>query len=311
MNKLIFDIGATNTKFALMSDVEGEILKKGSLLTNYLSKEAYINTMYELAKEYIIEADEIAISTNGRMKQDDITYRAYTQKILENFNLKEEVEKKFNLPVKIINDGYAAALGEWWMGAGEQTNNVLVLVLGSGLGGGLILNGELYKGSKKNSTAVFNMINGFTNGNHNFVGINTAFTFLLYKLSMVKQISMEEMTGEKFFQFVEEKDSYALKFLNDYCEDIAAIAYNAQNLLDLDKVVLTGGLANRDIIIDGVNKKLKNIYNNYFDSSLGEIADNMLFDKRDINVEVVKGKLTQNANFYGAYLTLYHKSFNE
>ena len=64
-----------------------------------------------------------------------------------NVNLKEWVEKQFNLSVKVDNDANCATLAEWSLGKGRGKTNLLLLTLGTGIGGGLILNNQLYRGS--------------------------------------------------------------------------------------------------------------------------------------------------------------------
>jgi glucokinase len=65
---------------------------------------------------------------------------------LDNFDLVAHARKRFGLPVGIENDGNAAALAEWRFGAGRGTENLVMLVLGTGVGGGLVLDGHLYRG---------------------------------------------------------------------------------------------------------------------------------------------------------------------
>ncbi|MHB1405906.1 MAG: ROK family glucokinase [Desulfitobacteriaceae bacterium] len=60
--------------------------------------------------------------------------------------LKEELERMWNVPVMVENDANAAALGEMWIGAGKGASNLICLTLGTGVGGGVIINGDIYHG---------------------------------------------------------------------------------------------------------------------------------------------------------------------
>lgn len=64
-----------------------------------------------------------------------------------NFPLRDVVSGATGLPVKIDNDANCATLGEWWLGAAAGANNVIGMTIGTGIGGGIILNGRLYHGS--------------------------------------------------------------------------------------------------------------------------------------------------------------------
>jgi glucokinase len=65
----------------------------------------------------------------------------------ENYPVRDEIEKRLGAPVILENDANAAALGEKWMGAGRDTNDFILLTLGTGIGGGIIINGNILRGS--------------------------------------------------------------------------------------------------------------------------------------------------------------------
>lgn len=306
MNKLVFDIGGTNTKFALMS-TDGEILAREKVPTVYTSVGGYFDNMVRILMKYKHLGDEIAISTNGRMCRDRNTYRAYTMKLLQGINLKKEMEARTGLPVTVLNDGFSAALGEWWKGAGQGTGNLLVVVLGSGLGSGLVLNGKLYQGSKLNAAMMFGMVSSYSGDKYDLIGLTTAFTLLLYQVSAAKQIPVEEMTGPKFFELVAEGDPSAIRLLDQYCEAIAGVIFNSAMLLDLDGIVVTGGLSAQDIIIEMINRKLKEIPQEVMQGEVAAALEMAAVDMNDFQVQVKKGELALDANVYGALYYLLHK----
>jgi glucokinase len=65
---------------------------------------------------------------------------------LRHFDLRAHGREQFGLPIGVENDGNAAAYAEWRFGAGRGTSNLVMLTLGTGVGGGLILDGDLYRG---------------------------------------------------------------------------------------------------------------------------------------------------------------------
>jgi glucokinase len=66
---------------------------------------------------------------------------------LEGIDFRDHMSERFSLPVAIDNDANAAAIAEWKVGAGRGTRNLVLLTLGTGIGGGLILDGKPYRGS--------------------------------------------------------------------------------------------------------------------------------------------------------------------
>jgi predicted NBD/HSP70 family sugar kinase len=297
MGKYLIDIGATNTKFAV-ADEEGKLQLRRQVPTVYTSKEAYFENLRALIAEHPGMGDGIAVSTNGRMDMEGNSYRAYTMRVLRGVNLKTELEGRTGLPVSVLNDGFSAALGEWWKGAGQGSQNCLTIVLGSGMGGGLILNGQLYQGGRRNAAMVFFMLNGFDGLGCEFLSSN--FSMLLYRLAAEKKLPMTEMTGERFFDFTAAGDPMARALLDKYNTDVALAAYNAAMILDLDCVIVSGGLSARDEIIMGINQKLMDIPTLAFAGIKKDSLENILIDERDIRVQVKKGELGLDANLYGA-----------
>ncbi len=306
MDKLIFDIGATNTKFALMS-TDGVILAREKVPTNYQSTDAYLQNIVEIVNRYRDRGDEIAISTNGRMCPDGNTYRAYTMRFLQGVNLKEELEHRTGFPVTVINDGFSAALGEWWKGAGQGYRNLLVIVLGSGMGAGIILDGKLYQGTKLNAAMVFGMLTSYSTDHCDLSGLTTSFALLLYQLSAIKQIPMEELTGQRFFDFVSEGDPDAIRMLDSYSESIATIIYNSTLLLDPDRVIITGGLSTQNILMENINRKLQELPAKAIQGQVAGLLEMVAADSSDFFIQATQGSFALDSNLYGALYQLLNK----
>lgn len=303
MRKLIYDVGATNLKFAWMTD-EGVILLKRSVPTPRESLEAYLAAFEALAEGCAEDTDGIGVSTNGRMAPDGVTYKAYTMSFLTGINLKAELEKRMHLPVTVENDGYAAAIGEWWKGAARGCGNVVGIVLGSGMGGGLVLEGRPYRGSRRNGAMNFGQLTSSDPANEKYLvsGLETSFMMTLFKTCMAKQLPPISVTGEQFFDLIAAGDPAASMMLAQYCRAIAVTAYNDALLLDPDMVVVTGGLSERDAVIDGINRALEQIPRHCFEFQGMDLLSglNIDVDWDDFNVRVVKGELGRDANLYGA-----------
>ena len=309
MRKLVYDVGASNIKFAWMTD-EGEILEKKKMPTPRENLEAYFAAFEELAEGCLEGTDGIGVSTNGRMKPDGVTYKAYTMDFLTGINLKEELEKRMHLPVTVENDGYAATIGEWWKGAARGKKNVVGIVLGSGMGGGLILEGKPYRGSRRNGAMNFCQLTSSDpeKGKYLISGLETSFVLTMVMTCMAKQMPPMSITGEQFFEILESGDPVASALFTRYCRAIAVTAYNDALLLDPDMVVVTGGLSERDVVIDEVNKALMEIPQHFAEFQGMDMlkAQSIGIDVDDFMIHVTKGTLGQDANLYGAlYCALY------
>ena len=146
------DIGGTNTKYGLVNH-RGEILEKGKLKTDdYPLVDDFINALYD-------EVSPLIMKHCGQRQFDGIGVGApnanyYTGTIEQAPNLHwkgivpfaELMTKKFGVPCKMTNDANAAALGEMMFGAARGMKDFIMITLGTGVGSGIISNGQLIYG---------------------------------------------------------------------------------------------------------------------------------------------------------------------
>lgn len=302
MNKLVYDIGGSNIKFALMT-AEGDILERRRLPTPKDSLESCFDALVSLSDGLLDRADGIAVSTNGRMFPDGETYRAYTSDFLIGVNLRTELEKRLGLPVAVENDGVAATVGEWWKGAARGADTVLGIVLGSGMGGGAVVNGRPMRGAKNNSAMVFGMLSASdtAKGTYSASCLDTVFPLLPYKLAAAKGLKPGTVSGEEFFQYVDSGDPVAKALLTPYCRAAAVVIFNSALLLDPDCVVVTGGLARQPALIAGIRQSLGEIQEGCLDFPGIDLTQiGVAVEKDDFAVDLRAGELCLDANLYGA-----------
>ncbi|WP_027293255.1 ROK family glucokinase [Robinsoniella sp. KNHs210] len=155
MKKYCFgiDIGGTSVKCGLF-DVKGEVLDKWEIKTR--TENNGINIIPDVAGainnkilEKQLEREDIAgvgIGVPGPVNEaGDILCAVNLH--WGYVNLVEQMEKMIGLPVKAGNDANVAALGEMWKGGGAGYHNVVMVTLGTGVGGGIIINGQIVTGS--------------------------------------------------------------------------------------------------------------------------------------------------------------------
>ena len=144
------DIGGTNIKFGVVDD-EYHLLNTCSIPTNsQRTIEEIMNSIVEKAKEIRREYafDRIGIGTPGDIDSEKgICIRAnnlpYNHTPIVSF-----ISAAMNLPVWIANDATAALYGELYAGAGKAYQNIMMITLGTGVGGGIAINGQPYLGTK-------------------------------------------------------------------------------------------------------------------------------------------------------------------
>lgn len=145
------DFGATYVKLARL-DLKGKIIRKAFFPTaSFKSRESLILKMIEEAN-HLIGKDRksilgLGIGVPGQVDyQKGIIYNLTNVKGWRKAALKDIMRKRLGLPVYIDNDAQVAALGEMEWGAARGYKNIVCITLGSGVGGGVIIDGELYHG---------------------------------------------------------------------------------------------------------------------------------------------------------------------
>lgn len=148
------DLGGTSVKFAILTQ-EGEIQEKWSIKTNILDEGSHI-------VPDIIDSIHHHLETHGMTKDDfagigmgspgvvnselGTVVGAYNLNWKTVQEVKKQIESALGMPFFIDNDANVAALGEQWVGAGENNPNVVFMTLGTGVGGGVVADGQLLHG---------------------------------------------------------------------------------------------------------------------------------------------------------------------
>jgi len=147
------DIGGTTVKLGLFT-VDGELLDKWEIPTRKEEGGKYI--LSDVAAQYDeklslrgLTKDDVVgvgIGVPGPVKEDGTVVRCVNLG-WGIFNVEEEFEKIYGLPVKVGNDANMAALGELWQGGGKGYSSIVMVTLGTGVGGGIIINGKMLAGA--------------------------------------------------------------------------------------------------------------------------------------------------------------------
>ena len=149
MNILAIDIGGTMIKYGLVSS-DGEILSTDKIETEAeKGLENILNKIDNIFKRYK-ENNPVGIAVSGTGQINGMIGKVIGgNPIIPNWigtNLVKILEEKYNLPAVLENDVNCVALGEKWIGAGKDLSNFICLTIGTGIGGGIILNNQLFRG---------------------------------------------------------------------------------------------------------------------------------------------------------------------
>jgi glucokinase len=141
------DLGGTKILAGVVTR-EGEIVRRHERMTSLESQEALIADL-EAAISKLLGDDVGAIGLGVPGPLDLVAGRTYDMVNLpfHDFPLRDHMARRFDLPVGLDNDANAAAIAEWRVGAGRGTDDMVMLTLGTGLGGGVISQGRPFRGA--------------------------------------------------------------------------------------------------------------------------------------------------------------------
>ena len=266
MKYLVLDVGGTAIKYALMTE-KLEFLEKGKIKTPRDSIENFIDNIGNIYDKYKNDIEGMALSIPGILDSD--TGYMYTGGSLEyntDKNMLKMLGERCKTKIAIENDGKCAALAELWKGNLQECENGVVILLGTGVGGGIIKDKKLYKGKHffaGEFSFIAGNINVMSNNDKEWWGSLNGLDGLLDDFVKVKNLNRNEIDGIKFFEYANNDDKDALEILNKFTYKTALAIINLQCILDADKYLIGGGISEQDILIKYIKKNIDDYHSQF------------------------------------------------
>jgi len=287
---LALDLGGTQLKIGIVDD-KANILNKW--IKDISDRKNIFNLLYETIEEHL-DVDGIAISFPGVVNYKTgttIVAGAYGT-LFNDFPLAKYLEEKYHKKVAVDNDAKCAINAEIWAGALKDTNNGLIYVIGTNIGGGIAINHEVYRGSTFAAGELsypMEILNGdLSNDNVCVKGLTTPQLLLAYKQK--KNINID-ITGENFFKLIDEKEKAALEVLDEFCKRTCYYIYNLQCFIDVEKVCIGGGISGQDSLLDCLNKNMDLLYERSKDLKNRPIIERCMYSNDANLIGAVKNYL--------------------
>ncbi|MGO2238120.1 MAG: ROK family protein [Lactobacillus helveticus] len=278
MNLAAIDIGGTTIKIATWKD--GKLQNKHAVDTPQDLETFYTVLTDEVNKiKEDTKIEGVAISSPGAVNQKTgIIGGTSALPYIHNFKIVDELEKRFGLPVSIENDANSAALGELAEGAGKGSDSMAFFVIGTGIGGAIIINQKVW------TVLISSAVNLAT-----WVLDTKSLSELASPVAMANRYN--ERTGKKLdgktvFALADEDDPVASDERQTLIHSLALAIYNVQQSFDPEKIVIGGGISNNPKLIPLLNQEIDHIRNQVNPSS--------------IKPEIVLCSLKSDANLRGA-----------
>lgn len=257
MNILCFDIGGTQIKSMIKNENEEiELLniksraKDGALLV----KDDIFASIHQLKEKYEIHG--IAISTAGMVdpKTQTIAYANDNFKGYIGFDWKKLIEDEFKLNAVVENDVKSAALGEYYYGAGKGYDSMFALTVGTGIGGALIIDGQIYRGASGQAGEI-----GYLPMKDNIFEKISSTTALINR---AKDLYPEKnySNGIEIFESIDKNEPEAVELIDYMTENLARGIANIMLIVSPSIILIGGGISEqKDKFLDPIRQKVKNL----------------------------------------------------
>lgn len=277
----LVDIGGTSIKFAVMKDDQLEKLEP--VKTPQTLEEFYqvlTNKVDSMKAQYQITG--VGISSPGAVnKKTGVVEGASAIPYIHNFEIQQALSKRFGLPVSMENDANCAALAELDSGAGRDVSSLLFLIIGTGVGGSVIINHQIWHGAH-----LFGGEFGFTLVDDKSTLSNLATSVGVAQRYNANSKPITNYSGKEVFDLADHGDARAQKEVQTMYYSLAKGIYNLQYSFDPELIVLGGAVSNNSHLIPEVNKEIEKI------RKVVKIAS--------IKPEIVPCHYTDEANLRGA-----------
>lgn len=172
------------------------------------------------------------------------------------------MQERFQLPVGVVNDGNAAAIAEWKVGAGRHTSNLVMLTLGTGVGGGLILDGKPYRGSMGAGAELGHMVvlhdgppcHGNCTGHGHLEALASGYAASL----RAREWLGRDMDARELVDIARGGDKKARDCLSHIGEQLGSALGSLVNIFNPERIVIGGGFAAAgDLILEPARARMK------------------------------------------------------
>ncbi len=265
------DIGGTKILYGIVNE-EGEIVSDiKKIPTPKTADEIYL-ALKNVIAQYYDEIDVVGLSSAGAVNLENTRVLSSTPNLPDGYN-EIDFSTLCDKKVYVENDANCACAAEYKNGAGKGFNTVLMITIGTGIGGGVISDGKLFRGAKGNALEVGSMKifadkrQKCTCGRYDCwesyasgTGLkNCAKTGALeypeFQNSIYKDKNCNEITTYDITDGMQKNDAYSIKVFNQWMEYMFVGLVSLTDIFNPDCIVISGGMCSF-VDVDGLEKKI-------------------------------------------------------
>ena len=272
---LVLDMGGSSIKYALMTE-DGTFLDKGKCETELNDLDRLLELIGALGDQYAGRYAGVAVSMPGRIDTaNGMAYTGGAYLCIADAPMRSYLQECLQAPVTIANDAKCAAGAEAWSGALADVADGVVLVLGSGIGGGVVLNHQVRMGHTFGSgelsflSADFRKTRPAGDSGSQFLQFSwttySSTTGLLREYALRKGMDplMHGQNGQDFFAAWDQGEEEARGALQEFAANTAAGIYAIQSVLDVERFAIGGGISARPEVTESIRKAVDELWAAY------------------------------------------------
>ncbi|WP_455539050.1 ROK family glucokinase [Terrisporobacter sp.] len=269
------DIGGTTVKLGLFN-IDGELMHKWEIETRKIENGKYIlsdiaSSINSILEEKNISKSEVigaGVGVPGPVKEDEIVLGCVNLG-WSVINVSKSLEELLELPIKVANDANIAALGEMFKGGGKGHENMIMVTLGTGVGGGIIINGKVIAGIN----GAGGEIGHLSVNPHEKVSCNCGKKGCLEQYASATGIvklakealerescesklrNIKEITAKDIFNFAKDNDELSIKIVDKFAFILGRALANISCICDPEVFVIGGGVSKAgDMLLDKIKQ---------------------------------------------------------
>ena len=261
MEYFVLDVGGSSIKYAVMND-QMQILQKGKAESRHLkSADEFVSYIEKLYRDNGSCEGGIAVSYCGETDgESGYLQGGGSYPFMAGNNMGKMLEEACHTMASIENDGNCAGIAEFRGGSLQGVKNGAVIVIGTGLGCALFINGALFRGahnySGSTSLIVRNIDEKYTKQQWAFRTAGAAWPGKEY----ARRTNCDPIDGIAFFNAVNSGDVTAQDVLRDYCSTLANILFDINTILDLEVYSIGGGISQQPVLMEYLQQAFDDIY---------------------------------------------------
>ena len=284
MKKLGIDLGGTKIEGIFLDDNLNVISRK-RIPTPQNDYKAIVKSIINLVNEIKTEDCTIGICTPGAISKKTGLIKNSNTQCLIGKPLREDLENALNQKISIDNDANCFSMAEATLGAAKGFDVVFGVIMGTGVGGGIVINGKVHKG-RTNIAGEWGHHTLHHDGNECYCGKTGCVETYISGPSLEKRWTQLTGKTQNLVEIVENLDTEKAKqWKSEFLENFGTSLANVIDILDPDAIVLGGGLSNIEFL---------------FDEGKEAVYEKVFSDL--VETPILKNKLGDSAGVFGASL---------